>query len=156
MAILDGDVMMDSKHGSLNRRLYKYFLLIMLRKAGYNISAKNAGILAVKILQHKQEVEVRKRWLQVSYKNSSQFTQLKLILDRQKRKKTLSRFSFSASKSVVGYTKITKGRLWGDLVCRFYLFQEVCQRSLPNAIKSYRCIVPGSIWDYTDLRIINM
>lgn len=50
MAILDGVVMMDSKHGSLNRRLYKYFLLIMLRKAGYNISAKKAGILAVKIL----------------------------------------------------------------------------------------------------------
>lgn len=113
MAILDGVVMMDSKHRSLNRRLYKYFLLIMLRKAGYNISAKKAGILAVKILQHKQEVEVRKRWLQVSYKNSSQFTQLKLILDRQKRKTTLSRFSFSASQSVVVYTKIPKGRLWG-------------------------------------------
>lgn len=40
MAILDGDVIYDSKHKLLNKRLYKYFLLIMLRKTRYNISAK--------------------------------------------------------------------------------------------------------------------
>lgn len=50
MVILDGDIINDSQHKSLNRRLYKYFLLVMLRKTGYNISAKKAGILAVKIL----------------------------------------------------------------------------------------------------------